>query len=70
MRSERGFTLVEVLVVILIVGILATLGLATFVNQRAKAEDRRPRKPPRSSPRRWSCTGTTRTRSRRPRAVP
>ena len=37
--ATDGFTLVEILVVILIIGILAVVGLAAFLHQRAKAED-------------------------------
>jgi prepilin-type N-terminal cleavage/methylation domain-containing protein len=37
--DERGITLIEVLVVVLIVAILAAIGLPLYLNQRAKAQD-------------------------------
>jgi prepilin-type N-terminal cleavage/methylation domain-containing protein len=39
LTNSSGFTLVELLVVMLIIGILASIGIASFLHQRAKGED-------------------------------
>ena len=36
---QRGFTLIEILVVLLIIVVLAAIAFPLFVNQRAKAQD-------------------------------
>jgi prepilin-type N-terminal cleavage/methylation domain-containing protein len=37
-QSNRGFTLVEIMIVVLVIGLLATLAIPTFIKARADAQ--------------------------------
>ena len=39
MKNKKGFTLIELLVVIAIIGILATIGLDSFISAQARSRD-------------------------------
>lgn len=40
MKSERGFTLIELMIVVLVIAILVAIAVPTFLGQRTRAQER------------------------------